>query len=48
MREINAAEITAAVEKLCIKAATVLTDDMARAIERAYETEKGAADDELL
>ena len=39
MREITCGEITEAVKKLCIRAATVLTPDMAMAIECARETE---------
>ena len=43
MREIKAGDITAAVEALCIRAATVLTDDMRQALDRAYEREVSPA-----
>ena len=39
MREISCADIAHTVEELCIKAATVLTPDMAAAIERAFDSE---------
>lgn len=39
MREITCEEISAAVEKLCIKSTSVLTPDLAMAIECACETE---------
>ena len=43
MREIDCTEITSAVEGLCIKAATVLTPDLAMAIELALESEPSPA-----
>ncbi len=43
MREILCSQITDAVEKLCIRAATVLTPDIALALECAAETEPGEA-----
>ena len=43
MREIKAGDITAAVEALCIRAATVLTEDMRQALDRAYEREVSPA-----
>lgn len=43
MREISCEEIISAVEKLCIRAATVLTPDVALALECAYESETNEA-----
>ena len=43
MREITCEEISAAVEKLCIKSTSVLTPDLAMAIECACETEPSPA-----
>ena len=43
MREITCTDITAAVERLCIRAATVLTPDVCAAIERASATEPSEA-----
>ena len=43
MRDISCAQITDAVERLCIKAATVLTPDLAMAIECASEAEPSEA-----
>lgn len=43
MREIHCSDITAAVERLCVKAATVLTPDLRAAIERAAENEPSEA-----
>ncbi len=43
MREITCDEITAAVERLCVRAATVLTPDIAAAIERAAGSEPSEA-----
>ena len=43
MREIPCSRITDAVEELCIRAATVLTPDVCRAIRQAEETEPSPA-----
>ncbi len=43
MREISCSEITDAVERLCIRAATVLTPDLRAAIERAESSEPSGA-----
>lgn len=43
MKDITCQEITSAIEKLCIEAATVLTPDMASVLEHAYEVEKSPA-----
>ena len=43
MREILCSDITDAVERLCVRAATVLTPDVAMAIECAGEAEPSEA-----
>ncbi len=48
MREISCKEITALVEKLCIEAATVLPEDMCRAIETAKNQEESPVGREIL
>ncbi|MGM9521878.1 MAG: fumarate hydratase [Oscillospiraceae bacterium] len=43
MRDISCCDITDAIEQLCIRAATVLTPDMAAVIDSAYESEPSQA-----
>jgi len=48
MREINVAEITDAVEKLCIESNYYLPEDVKRALEKAAETEESPLGKEIL